>query len=120
MRNLSIYLGATCLVLPAGVQAQQADPNQRAYSYALRCFTANTVAVGDPRYNPNHQNDVALREAARRAYNAAQAMSVRLGYSSDRVAADITRNGYVEGDKMLRDDGYFQRTRADCIRLGML
>lgn len=96
------------------------DPNRVAYDFAVRCFTANTVSAGDGRYNPNGRNDASIRAAARRAFDAAQTMGQRLGYPATRVEDDITRSGYVEGGQMMRDDAYFQRTRAECSRLGML
>jgi len=124
-RSPGLLVGLSCTALllcaPVAASAQVSQPAAlNAYNYALRCFAANTVTVSDARYNPNRQNDASLRQAAQRAYNAAQVMGGRLGYSGDRIAADITRSGNVEGDRMLRDDAYFQRTRADCIRLGML
>lgn len=112
---------ATSVVVPAQVAAQDGmDAARNAYSYALRCFAANSVATSDKRYNPNGRNDAALKQGAYRAYNAAQVMGSRLGYSKSRIADDLTKSGNVEGTLMLRDDGYFQRARADCQKLGML
>lgn len=124
-RSRGLLAGFSCAAMllgaSVGASAQTSQPAAlNAYNYALRCFAANTVTVSDARYNPNRQNDASLRQAARRAFDAAQVMGGRLGYSRDRIAADITRSGNVEGGQMLRDDAYFQRTRADCIRLGML
>lgn len=119
MRLVVLFAVACSLAMPAAAEPNNAA-KLNAYNFAVRCFAANGLSVGDKRYNPGGRNDAALREKAYRAYNTAQVMGGQLGYAKERIENDMRNAGNVESALMLRDDAYFQRTRADCGKLGML
>lgn len=96
------------------------DANRKAYDYAMRCFVAGTVAVSDKRLNIDAATNTAMRQAAKRAYDATYAMGKTLGYTRSRVKSELDTVTAVEGRLMLRDEAFLARTRTQCVQLGMM
>lgn len=120
-RRLVAIAAIAAVAMPSIAIAEPSEAAKlNAYGFAVRCFAANGASVGDKRYNPNGKNDAVLREKAYSAYHTAQVMGGQLGYTKERIAEDLMKAANVESSLMLRDDGYFQRMRADCSKLGML
>jgi hypothetical protein len=114
----TISLG--CLATTSFAAQPAPDANRKAYDYAMRCFVAGTVAVSDKRVNIDAATDTAMRQAAKRAYDATYAMGKVLGYARSRVKSELDTVTAVEGRMMLRDEAFFERTRTQCVQLGMM
>jgi hypothetical protein len=113
-------IGIGCMITSAIAAPPTADANRKAYDYAMRCFVAGTVAVSDKRVNIDAATDTAMRQAAKRAYDATYAMGKVLGYARSRVKSELDTVTAVEGRMMLRDEAFFERTRTQCVQLGMM
>lgn len=113
-------IGIGCMATAAIAAPPTPDGNRKAYDYAMRCFVAGTVAVSDKRLNIDATTDAAMRQAAKRAYNATYAMGKVLGYARSRVKSELDTVTAVEGRLMLRDEAFFARTRTQCVQLGMM
>jgi hypothetical protein len=113
-------IGIGCGATTAIAAPPAPDANRKAYDYAMRCFVAGTVAVSDKRLNLDATTDAAMRQAAKRAYDATYAMGKVLGFARSRVKSELDTVTAVEGRLMLRDEAFFARTRTQCVQLGMM
>lgn len=110
---LLFALCAMAMPVTASAQASSPaarDPNRVAYDYAVRCFAAAPLA---------RERGMASDNGIR-AYDAAQTLGTRLGYSSQQTANDVKVRTNTELAAMLRDAAYLNRTLSDCQRLGLL
>ena len=115
-----MLIGVGCAAT-AGIAATPApDANRKAYDYALRCYVAGAVAVGDKRINPDGTLTASLKAGSKRAFDTAYGMGKILGYAKQRVSSDLDAYSRVETIIMVRDDAYFQKTRTDCAKLGLM
>lgn len=112
--------GIGCVATSAIAAPPAPDANRKAYDYAIRCYVAGAVAVGDKRINPDGTLTASLKAASRRAFDAAHGMGKLLGLSRKRVSDDLDAYSRVETIAMVRDDAYFQKTRNDCTKLGLM
>ncbi len=115
-----VIIGMGCLAISAFAVPPTPDANRKAYDFTMRCFVAGTVAVSDKRINVDATTNAAMRQAAKRAYDATYAMGKVLGYARSRVKSELDTVTAVEGRLMLRDDAFFARTRTQCVQLGMM
>jgi hypothetical protein len=113
-------IGIGCMTITAIAATPAPAANRKAYDYAIRCYVAGAVAVGDKRINPDGTLTVSLKASSRRAFDAAHGMGKLLGLSRKRVSDDLDAYGRVETIAMVRDDAYFQKTRNDCTKLGLM
>jgi hypothetical protein len=120
LMHCAAMIGIGCMATAAIAATPTADANRKAYDYAMRCYVAGAVAVGDKRINPDGTLTVSLKAASRRAFDAAHGMGKLLGLSRKRVSDDLDAYGRVETIAMVRDDAYFQKTRNDCTKLGLM
>lgn len=105
MRIFTVAAAAS-LLLGTAVQAQQPDPNQRAYTIALMC---SAVAAHYPNDADIHRTQDAVTRMAR-----------VLGYDNRRVSADLIQMANVLGSEMRSDPGSMERTRDSCRRAGLV
>jgi hypothetical protein len=119
LRGVAV-IGVGCMTITAIAATPAPAANRKAYDYAIRCYVAGAVAVGDKRINPDGTLTVSLKAASRRAFDAAHGMGKLLGLSRKRVSDDLDAYGRVETIAMVRDDAYFQKTRNDCTKLGLM
>ena len=97
--------------LPAGASAELSEPALRnAYVHAVRCFAVAPLA----------RERGMGRDNGIRAYDMAQALGARLGYSMQQTANDVRERTTTELAAMLRDAAYLDQTLNDCQRLGLL
>jgi hypothetical protein len=113
-------IGIGCMATTAIAAPLTADANRKGYDYAIRCYVAGAVAVDDKRINPDGTLTASLKGSSRRAFDAAHGMGKLLGLSRKRVSDDLDAYGRVETITMVRDDAYFQKTRNDCTKLGLM
>ena len=116
----AVIFGMGFLATNAIAATPAPDANRKAYDYAIRCYVAGAVAVGDKRINPDGTLTASLKAASRRAFDTAHGMGKLLGLSRKRVSDDLDAYGRVETIAMVRDDAYFQKTRSDCTKLGLM
>ena len=119
LRGVAV-IGVGCMTITAFAATPAPAANRKAYDYAIRCYVAGAVAVGDKRINPDGTLTASLKAASRRAFDAAHGMGKLLGLSRKRVSDDLDAYGRVETIAMVRDDAYFQKTRNDCTKLGLM
>ncbi len=105
----------------ASAQTASADPQgyHQAYLYALRCVAANSAAESRDDLNPGGRNKAIFDAAGQRAFDAVLKLGRLQGYDNARLNHDIDALGHAEIARMASDDAYFQRTRSDCIKLGL-
>lgn len=120
LARFAAIIGIGCVATTTIAAPPTPDANRKAYDYAMRCFVAGTVAVSDKRVNVDATTDAAMRQAAKRAYDATYAMGKVLGYARSRVKNELDTVTAVEGRLMLRDEAFFARTRTQCVQLGMM
>lgn len=116
MRRLAFGAALIVAALPVAAHAQDTDPNRRAYGYALRCLATATGVISDPRSSAAQVT--AARERSRRAFDAGVRMGRVLGLSGQRISDDMDASGRSYAALHVRDDTAFQRSRAECARLG--
>jgi len=120
LMHCAVMIGIGCIATTAIAASPTPDANRKAYDFTMRCFVAGTVAVSDKRLNIDAATNAAMRQAAKRAYDATYAMGKVLGYARSRVKSELDTVTAVEGRLMLRDDAFFARTRTQCVQLGMM
>jgi len=91
----------------------QSAGQRSAYDYALKCW-----AVAG--YIGNQDGANAPEASGRRAFDAAYKMGSILGYGNSQIKSDLDLTATVEGTAMLRNRDYFERSRSDCRKLGLL
>ena len=121
MVRKSVGVVGLCVVVmlsaAAHAQKSQADPNRRAYGYALRCFSIAAGTISDTRASAAEVT--AARASSRRSYDAAHRMGGLMGLSPARIDEDITATNRAEAALVVRDSSYAQQRRAECARLGL-
>jgi hypothetical protein len=114
---LGVFIAIAVSSFAHGQTNQQADPNRRAYGYALRCAATAAGVYTDPRSTSAEKS--AADASYGRAYDAAMRMGRVLGLSSQHVGDDMAASVRVEAALQLRDAAYYRRTQAECRQLGM-
>lgn len=103
-----------------GGAAAGRDTLPQTYAAAMKCFVANTRAIGVKR-RAGDAAGVARYEAGQRAsYEAARVVATTLGYSDHQLDADFKRSRERELPKMLNDQTYFGEAVATCRALGLM
>ena len=100
--------------------AAKVDPNRKAYDFTIRCFVAGAVANSDKRFNLNGANKAALDAGGKRAFDAAYIMGGKLGLSKQHISGDFDAYSRVYQRAFLKNDASFLRTRAACVKLGLM
>jgi hypothetical protein len=110
-----------CMAAASPSAAQSTQPDfGKAYSYALRCFVAGGVAAPKPEDDPDGLTTKSVREYAHKAFDAAYFTGGKLGYSKDRISADLDHAQNVELRLMVQNPNYFAQTKSDCVKLGLM
>lgn len=91
-----------------------------AYAAARKCFLANIHAGGIRRDAGDEAGARRYEEGARASYDAARVAALTLGYSEDRLEADIRRTREQELAPLVRDTAYFRSAVATCRTLGLM
>lgn len=112
MRALVAALCACAVASPVVAQTGPAtrDPNRVAYDYAVRCFAVAPLA----------RERGMSRDRGERAYDMAQTLGARLGYSTQQTDSDVRARAGTELAALVRDANYLNRTLSDCTRLNLL
>lgn len=113
-------IGVGCVATTAIAVPTKPYANRKAYDYAMRCMVAGGVARSDQRYNPKGRDSVAIKAGMRRAYDALYRIGGILGITQADISADFEAYSRLESRRMIGDDAYFQQTRADCKKLGLM
>jgi len=119
--GLTLMIAAIMCMAASPSLAQSVQPDYgKAYGYALRCFVADGVAAPKPEDDPDGVTTKSVREYAHKAFDTAYFMGGKLGYSKDRVSADLDHAQNVELRLMVQNPNYFAQTRSDCVKLGLM
>lgn len=111
-KPLARLLVAALLFVPATGQAQLSDrANRNAYDYAVRCFAVAGIA---------QERGMRRIDNGERAYDMAQQLGARLGYSPQQTDNDLLARSRTETAAMRRDAAYLNRTLDECRRLRLL
>lgn len=114
-------IGGTILVFAGpGAAYGQTARQKSAYDYTLRCWAVAGYIASEPRVSRNPQAAAQAKASARRAFDAAHRMGAALGYSRAQITQDLDLWTRVEGALMLRNRAYFERSKADCEKLGLI
>lgn len=120
--SMVVALSAFSASAAAG-QTQQASRSTLladTYVASLKCFVANVHARGIRRDAGDEAGAARYETGTRASFEAAQAVASTLGYSDERMRADITRTRERELATMVRDPGYFRSAVAACRTLGLM
>jgi len=110
-RFLGLLCASTLLGSPGPATAQGTEAaNRNAYDYAVRCFAVAPLAK-----ERGLQSDNGVR-----AYDMAQTLGARLGYSRQTTDSDVRLRSSRELTALLRDAAYLNKTLDDCRRLRLL
>jgi hypothetical protein len=101
-------------------QSATADTQRQAYGYAMACFVANGIVVGDMQNAGKARLADAQEAKARLSFDTAVKFGEALGYSGSRINQDF---GLAQGKqlpKLVKDGAYFKQTVATCKALGLM
>ena len=115
-----IGIGCIATTAIAAPSAPDAKGQKSAYLLGIKCYIANSVAVSDPRYNADGSQSAKLKAKAKQSYNVIYFMGRALGTSDALIVEDIESYSRLMPPAFLRDDAFFQRTRGECVKLGLM
>jgi hypothetical protein len=115
-----IGIGGMATTTVAAPPALDAKGQKSAYLLGIKCYIANGVAQSDPRYNADGSQSAKMTAKAKQSYNVIYFMGRALGTSDALIVEDIESYSRLMPPAFLRDDAFFQRTRAECIKLGFM
>jgi hypothetical protein len=124
-RALAQYVAVICIgclatTAVAASPALDAKGQKSAYLLGIKCYIANSVAVSDPRYNADGSQSAKMTAKAKQSYNVIYFMGRALGTSDALIAEDIESYSRLMPPAFFRDDAFFQRTRGECVKLGLM
>ena len=108
------------LVFAPALSAQTASENASGYDWAMRCFVAGAAAMPKPSEDPDGSITEATRARARRAFDVIYLLGGKLGYSDQKISADLDRMQVVEMRMMVQSKAYFEQSKANCVKLGLM
>jgi hypothetical protein len=116
---------AFALLCASGAAAQNNDVaaqrgDQLAYGYAMTCFVANGVVLGDYQKRGDSVDAASSDGKARRSFDTATALGAKLGFSGDRINQDFGLVQARELPRMVSDPAYFRKAATTCKALGLM
>jgi hypothetical protein len=117
---VAVSVGCMATTAVAASPALDAKGQKSAYLLGIKCYIANGVAVSDPRYNADGSQSAKLKAKAKQSYNVIYFMGRALGTSDALIAEDIESYSRLMPPAFFRDDAFFQRTRGECVKLGLM
>lgn len=108
-------LGGLCAVAVLGTSTSAAaelseKAYRNAYDYAVRCFAVIPLAK---------ERGIRTDDGVK-AYDLAQTLGARLGYSVKQTDSDVRERSSGELKALVRDEAYLNKTLSDCQRLKLL
>jgi hypothetical protein len=113
-------LGGLSSVPALAIPPNATDVQKTTYMLGVKCYVANGVAVSDKRYNPDGSKTAAFRDKASRSYNVIYNVGSTVSYPKALIDEDVESFQRMMPAAFLKDDAYFQRTRAECIKVGLM
>ncbi len=120
MRGLAILLALGMSATAAHAADNTATAKQQAYGYAMRCFIANGMVLGEHQDAGKTEAANATDAHARRSFDHAVRLGGELGYSGNRIDQDFGLAQARELPKLVQDAAYFKKTTAICKALGLM
>ena len=112
---------AAALTLFARSSAIASDQDTRhAYDAALRCYVANGEVYSAFKRNGDTANAALFDKKAHTAYDLAYSYGGMLGFSRQKIAADLQEATDTELPKLIADSSYLTSTAKDCKYWGMM
>lgn len=101
--------------------APVAKPDYKAaYNYALKCFVAGGISIPKAENDPDGSETARINALARKSYDAVYFMGKKLGYVEKRISADLDHAQGMESRLMIQNSDYYERAKANCVRLGLM
>ncbi|MEM9966212.1 MAG: hypothetical protein AAGC58_12795 [Asticcacaulis sp.] len=106
--------------LPATAQAVSADKTHAAYELAIKCFVVNGHAHFDRREAKDLEGASRYEGNAKRAWDIADKLRIKLGYPKERYSADHKRIMDRELPRLYKEPGYYATAAGECKAYGLL
>lgn len=113
-------IGSMASAAPAQLGKATPQVQKSTYMFGLRCYVANAVAASDERYNGDGSRSAQFKANGEKAFNVIWTMGRAIGNSDALIEEDIDSYQNLYRDTFLRDDAFFQRTRYECGRVGLM
>ena len=110
---VSLTLGIACTPAVAQSTAATGQSGPSAYDIAIKCFVVTGLASRTSRQANDQPHADYYNEKSETAFNVATGLGKVLGYSKDRIDADIGTAMKSELPRLM-DATYFQKSAAEC------